>query len=179
MGRTRFLPVNPLAAVRSLAAGHRSADVKTATKLAALLLLVAACAAPAAATTYYIKPDGTGSFPNIQAGIDAALPGDIVELADGTFTGAGNRDIGFLGKAITVRSRSGNPETCIIDCQEAGRAFNFYDGEGPSSRLEGITITHGLQLSGSGGAIACGTAPTLAHLIFKDNEATSGGAIYT
>ena len=37
-----------------------------------------------------------------------------VELAGGVYRGAGNRDIDFLGKAITVRS-SGGPENCIVD----------------------------------------------------------------
>ncbi len=37
-------------------------------------------------------------------------------VADGIYTGEGNRDIDFLGKAITVRSENG-PESCIIDCQ--------------------------------------------------------------
>ena len=37
-------------------------------------------------------------------------------IADGTYTGEGNRDIEFKGKAITVRSASG-PESCIIDSE--------------------------------------------------------------
>ncbi len=37
---------------------------------------------------------------NIQAGIDAAVDGDIVLLADGTYTGVGNYNIDFSGKSI-------------------------------------------------------------------------------
>ena len=36
------------------------------------------------AATHYIKPDGTGDFPTIQDGINAAVAGDIVLLAAGT-----------------------------------------------------------------------------------------------
>jgi hypothetical protein len=61
--------------------------------------------------------------PTIQAGINAAaLFGDEVVVADGTYTGAGNRDIS-LTKNITVRSASRNPANCIIDCQTSGRGF--------------------------------------------------------
>ena len=68
----------------------------------------------ARAADYLVHPDGTGDFPTIQAALDAAGQGDVIELADGTFTGDGNRDIDYLGKAITVRSENG-PENCIID----------------------------------------------------------------
>ena len=73
--------------------------------------------AAATATIYVVNPEGTGDFPTIQEALDACIDGDIIELTDGTFTGDGNRDIDYLGKAITVRSQSGDPEMCTIDCE--------------------------------------------------------------
>ena len=70
----------------------------------------------ASAATYVVQPDGTGDFPTIQAAINAVVDTDIIELADGTFTGDGNRDLDYLGKAITIRSQSGDPSVCVIDC---------------------------------------------------------------
>jgi parallel beta-helix repeat protein len=81
-------------------------------------------------------------YPTIQAAIDAAYDGDTVIVADGTYTGTGNRDIDFLGKAITVRSESG-PENCVIDCENEGYGFYFHSGEGENSILDGFTITNG------------------------------------
>ncbi|MHC5184552.1 MAG: hypothetical protein ACYSPI_09805, partial [Planctomycetota bacterium] len=49
-----------------------------------------------------VDPNGTGDYPTIQAAIDAAVDNDVVVLNPGTYTGDGNRDIVFPGKAITV-----------------------------------------------------------------------------
>jgi parallel beta-helix repeat protein len=125
-----------------------------------------------------VKPDGTGDFPTIQAAIDAAEPGDIIELTDGTFTGDGNRDIDFLGKAITVRSRSGNREACIIDCQadslDPHRGFVFRSGEGVRSVLEGLTVTNGFVtgLMDGGGGILCtdSSSPTIDNCSVSRNN---------
>jgi len=99
------------------------------------------------ASVYLVRPDGMGDFPTIQAAIDAAVDGDVIELADGTFFRDGNHDLDYRGKAITVRSESGNAAACVMDCQrDAGRThrgFVFHSGEGPGSILEGITIRHG------------------------------------
>jgi hypothetical protein len=62
-----------------------------------------------------IQPDGLGDATTIQAGVDAAVAGDSVVLTAGTYTGVGNRDVSFMGKAITVTSYSGAAST-IIDC---------------------------------------------------------------
>ena len=94
-------------------------------------------------------------FATIQDAIDAAADGDIVVIADGVYTGEGDHDIDFLGKAITVRSENG-PENCIIDCRSTSRygydyhyGFAFYNQENHESVLDGLTITNAV------GAIYC------------------------
>jgi len=147
----------------------------------ALTLLVAW---PAAATgeTYRLAPDGSGDFATLQAAVDAAAPYDIVELAAGTFAGPGNRDVNLQGKSITIRSESGDPSGCVIDCQgsseEPHRGFLIISGEGPDCVLEGLTITGGYARD-MGGAIDCWNgAATLRNLLFTGNRSEwSGGAI--
>jgi len=170
---------------------------------AALTLFVAALLLPGttavqAQTTWYVDddapndpgpgdpnvsdPDEEGSpehpFDAIQEGIDASSDGDTVLVLDGTYTGTGNKDLDFHGKAITVRSANG-PDNCIIDCEGDGRGFYFHSGETLTSGVEGFTIRNG-NVSGNGGGIYCdGSGPTIADCAIVGNTAEfSGGGIY-
>src|SRR5262245_42325942 len=115
--------------------------------------------------------------PTIQAGINAAAAfGDEVVVADGTYTGAGNRDMS-LTKNITVRSASQNPANCIIDCQMSGRGF-LVSTVANVARLEGFTIKN--ALTDEGGGIKCDNAsPTVVNcrLIANKANVTGGGGI--
>jgi len=101
-------------------------------------------------------------YPTIQAGIDAALDGDTVLVADGTYTGEGNRDIDFRGKAITVKSTNG-ANRCIIDNDyaESHRGFYFHSGEGEDSVLEGFTIRGGSVDDRGAGIYCVNSSPTI------------------
>ncbi len=70
-----------------------------------LPLLLAAALLPAAARAATLNVPA--QYPTIQAGVNAAANGDTVLVADGTYTGSGNRDIDFLGKNISVTSQHG------------------------------------------------------------------------
>ena len=115
-------------------------------------------------------------YPTIQAGINAASKGDTVLVADGTYTGTGNRDLDFYGKAITVRSERG-PENCIMDCEDSGRGVFFHSGEEKDSVLQGFRIINGDM--DSGGGIYCDrSSPAILDNILEGNEAFSGGGIF-
>ena len=112
----------------------------------------------------------------IQAGLDAAgYSGWIVLVANGTYTGTGNRDLDFVGKAIDLRSVGGAAK-CIIDCENSGRGFYFHSGETSSSVLEGFTITNGIAAD-HGGGVFCeySSSPTITNCAISDNTAGYDG----
>ena len=121
----------------------------------------------------------------IQKAIDTiASPGHVVPTP-ATYTGTGNVDLDFKGKAITVRAIEPRDfytvTTTVIDCQASSankhRAFYFHTGEDANSVVKGLTIINGYQTSG--GAIWCSSSPTIKNCTFTNNTASSfGGGIY-
>ena len=116
----------------------------------------------------------------IQAAIDATNDGDTVIVADGTYTGNGNRDIDFGGKAITVKSENG-PANCIIDCNgaeaEQHRGFYFHSGEDTNSVLDGFTIINGKAKQGGGIYCDASSRPLIKKCVVKSNSTgVYGGA---
>ena len=81
-------------------------------------------------------------YPNIQRGIIAAVDGDTVLIAPGTYF----ENIEFLGKSITVTSSAGMYET-IIDGNMNGCVVKI-DSDETGAELSGFTIQNG-----KGGAI--------------------------
>jgi hypothetical protein len=120
--------------------------------------------------------------PTIQRAIDKAWDGSTVWVANGVYTGEGNRDIDFRARAITVRSEDG-PARCIIDCQgttdDPHYGFYFHRGEIGSSVLAGFTITNARAVTiFHGGAITClESSPTIFNCVIRANAAPYGGGI--
>jgi|GEM_PF-1728939 len=123
--------------------------------------------------------DGSGDFTTVQAAIDASSDGDIIELCDGIYSGTGNRDLDYGGRAITIRSQSGNRGACIINAQGSSadphRCFHFYSGEDHNSDLESVTLIDGY--ADYGGAILCdGASPHVSDCVFTSNNSQYDGA---
>jgi hypothetical protein len=124
--------------------------------------------------------------PTIQAGIDAAAPGDTVLVSDGLYTGDGNRDIDFGGKTVVLKSETGSDYT-IIDCEgisgDPHRGFFFHRGENNATIVEGFTIKNGYGYDNGqgwtiGGAVYCDSSPTFVNCVFHQNQASWGSGMY-
>lgn len=110
--------------------------------ITALILMVASTAPQASLGATLLVPR---DYFTIQEAIDAAYDGDTVLISNGTYTGLGNKDLTYEGKAITVRSENG-PESCIIDCEGDGRGVSFHTRETAGSVFEGITVRQGIYV---------------------------------
>jgi len=152
-----------------------------------VLIVAVLFAMPAWGTTISVYPDGSGEYPTIQEAIDNAQPGDIISLHNGEFTGELNRDLHTDGKPLTIRSFSGNADSCVINVEgtdvENHRGFNFGSGDNDVV-LENFTITGG-YVTGSypegygGGILDMGSDATINNVTFTSNYAeVSGGGVY-
>jgi predicted outer membrane repeat protein len=147
------------------------------------LLILPMIVGTASSATIHVEADGSGDVATILDAVNAASPGDTVMLADGTYTGSGNREIDIT-KYIVVQSESGAPEQCVIDCDGTpalnhyGFYIHFVGSPGPV--IEGLTIREGAW--GAGGAVHIapsgpGTcASTIRNCQFSENWCSSWGA---
>jgi hypothetical protein len=131
------------------------------------------------------------SQPTIQAGINAASPGDTVLVQPGRYV----ENIDFKGKDIvvgsmfiTTRDTSYISQT-VIDANKKGSVVTFKNGETKKAELCGVTITggyttyqgeFGMYLLSWGSGIYCLSAsPYLHHLVVEGNFTDlEGGGIY-
>ncbi|RJP77811.1 MAG: hypothetical protein C4524_07460 [Candidatus Zixiibacteriota bacterium] len=169
--------------------------MKMACALAGLLLL----AGMASAAVIHVP----AQYPTIQQGINAAASFDTVLVADGIYTGAGNKNLDFYGRSLVLMSEGG-ADNCLIECQGSGRGLYLHSGETSSAVVKGFTIAHGnmalgggihlanssprlenciihhCQTSSNGGGVyISGGSPAFIHCTIAANSAQNGGGVYT
>jgi hypothetical protein len=142
--------------------------------VSSVLLLAAACCY---ADIITVDDDGPADFNNIQDAINNAANGDTVIVADGLYSGMGNKYINFNGKAITVKSENG-PENCIVDCNYYGGGFYFENNENADSIIDGFTVINAdkpcregeeCPITWDGGGLYCDqSSPTIRNCIIRN-----------
>ena len=117
-----------------------------------------------------------GGQPTIQAGINAAVNGDVVIVAQGEYF----ENINFNFKAITVRSTDPNDPVVvlhtIINAGGSGTVVRCNSGEGANTVLSGFVITGGSASTG-GGMSNVGSSPTVINCTFIGNSGFLGGGM--
>ena len=117
--------------------------------------------------------------PSIQAGIDAASPGDTVLVACGTYY---EHDI-TMKSGILLKSESGTSNCVVVDAQNEDRVF-LCEILSADTAIRGFTITGGIIEGGwpqiFGGGLCCQSSDlTIANCDVVGNEGNYyGGGIY-
>jgi hypothetical protein len=144
-----------------------------------ILTCLLAGATPCLAETINVP----GDHDSIQAAIDAASNGDVIEVAAGTWV----ERLDPAGKAITVRGTtdaSGDPIT-IVDGDAGGSVITIDNNEAMDSTVfENLVIRNGTgtdkfgQTHGGGIFVDFGDGVTIRNCHILDNEAEKGGGLF-
>ena len=113
--------------------------------------------------------------PTIQAGVDAASPGDTVQVSSGFYY---EHDI-VIDSDIVLMSEPGPPGSVNIDAQGLGRGIRC-TSVGPNGVIIGFTVrnavSHGAWPAGNGaGLYLDSSSPAIRGCIFRDNVADDFG----
>jgi Putative metal-binding motif/Right handed beta helix region len=106
--------------------------------------------------------------PSVQGGISAAVTGDTVCVAAGTWY----ESLDFGGAAITLVG-AGGADATIVSGNSSDAVVSFTSGEGAEAVLRGFTLRdgyHGLNIISS--------SPTLEDMVLTENHAYEGGGAY-
>jgi predicted outer membrane repeat protein len=129
------------------------------------------------ADTITVCPDGSCDFTNPVAAVNAAVAGDTIEIAAGTYMLAST--ISLVNKQLVIRGAvdaAGNP-AAVLSGGGTRQVFSLI-ALAPSTSIENLVITNGR--ADYGGAIFFyGADVVFRNCAFRNNRATfHGGALY-
>jgi predicted outer membrane repeat protein len=118
-----------------------------------------------------LEPGCKGSpYSTIQAALDDARDGDVIEVCPGTYP----EPLVVEGKALTLRSREGAAQT-VVDAQGLGPTLSVSGGA--ELTVQGLTLRGGVS-PGNGGNLYCSSSALwLEDSLLQDGQATTGGAL--
>ncbi|MBN2798728.1 MAG: VCBS repeat-containing protein [Deltaproteobacteria bacterium] len=104
----------------------------------------------------------------VQDAVDAALSGEVVCVAQGTWPGP----VDFAGKTLTLVGEGVG--LTVIDAEGGGAALSMVGDDGGDSLVQDLTLTGGDAACG-GGVFLDGASPTLLRVALVGNTAERGG----
>jgi hypothetical protein len=117
--------------------------------------------------------DVPGAYPTIQAAIDAAPDGAVVQIAPGTYRE--RLEIRERGPALALRGDPNDPAQVVVDAGGNRVALTVMD-VGDNVLIEGITFTGGTGIDGHGGGLYMARgAASFRRCVFRDNNASTDG----
>jgi len=140
---------------------------KIVTSTAFLLLFLFFGAAQG--NTFFVPDD----YSSIQAAIDASDDGDVILVWPGRYL----ENIGFNGKAITLRSTNEASQT-VIDGNQLDTVVNMGGSARGKAVLDGFTITNGLSGPHVAGVNCLGNAELRNNIITGNISGGGAGGIY-
>ena len=110
-------------------------------------------------------------FTSIQAAIDAANDGDVINLTDSVYNEGA--EIDMRGKAITLKGQNQGPgnASTTIQGQHSHRLIACRNGETSKTILQDLKFSGGLgEADGGGGLLIQGASPTIKNCFFELNK---------
>ena len=147
--------------------------IPSTSRLTTSLALVAGLCASASADTITVCADGSCDFSDPSAAIASALPGDVVEIGEGTYLL--DESISLIGNQITVRGAvdaSGQPAT-IFDGQGSFVVMGLAYAD--QALVENLVITNGYGDYGGGARFIASSDVIVRNCHFRNNHANWDG----
>jgi hypothetical protein len=121
--------------------------------------------------TWYVKADGSGDAPTIQAAIDLSINGDTVLIAPGIYSGLGNYHLNTLGRSLTILGEEGAKNTIIdVDCDTCS-GFFLHSLDSPRPEEDSTTIIQGLTITGAvNGIYLFCSSPKILDVVLTNND---------
>jgi len=119
-----------------------------------------------------------GDYSTIYQAIDAAVDGDVIEIAAGTYYGS---YLSPQGKHIIISGvlNEDGSHAVILDGQQSGAILWCYNDEDTSTVFRNLVLTNGSSYYGGGLSCYDGSSPALENCIIRNNTGTiEGGGVH-